>query len=579
MKNMHNIWYHGSDTRIEFFNPYAFDLGNTFQKPGWSTFCFIDYEYTKKFTIMRCIQHYYDMVKNGANKSFLHNNRCTWDFINEKPITTKDGLEYIIKSLSGTKIYIHWIDSSRLKKKSIGNDVTHDEFTFRDSGVLPIKIETITLTSEELEKNLMVVNDVNLYRNKLVEFSEFYNRGLLSLFIKYDYTLNRDEIEKIIIAIDEGRLKIGDDLKRFIVENNIKIKRIPLYKRLKKSILGAINKKFFRKKYKRELEKFDSEFEKNLNRDEPKKNDEKKENIVMENDKKIQMIRVFNTIKKQNPNMSLDELLFAVYERVKSDDELFEAIRPEILKANGIDELEYYTQDVDEELKKYIEENVFPKYDLNDKGHGIIHILEVIRRSFALNETLRLGLDKNMIYAIAACHDLGKYINSDIHEKIAADMFIKDENMKRFFTDDQRVAIKEAIEDHRSSKKDNPRTKYGELISSADRNTRIEIVFIRSFFVAHERMPDMNIEDYLDFTFKRLSKRYGEENPENMFLEDETYRVFLKDMRELLKHEEEFKNRYCEVNHITSRTHKVSEEQGEVNYTIGRHDVSFEENR
>ena len=425
----------------------------------------------------------------------------------------------------------------------------------------------------------MVVNDVNLYRNKLVEFSEFYNRGLLSLFIKYDYTLNRDEIEKIIIAIDEGRLKIGDDLKRFIVENNIKIKRIPLYKRLKKSILGAINKKFFRKKYKRELEKFDSEFEKNLNRDEPKKNDEKKENIVMENDKKIQMIRVFNTIKKQNPNMSLDELLFAVYERVKSDDELFEAIRPEILKANGIDELEYYTQDVDEELKKYIEENVFPKYDLNDKGHGIIHILEVIRRSFALNETLRLGLDKNMIYAIAACHDLGKYINSDIHEKIAADMFIKDENMKRFFTDDQRVAIKEAIEDHRSSKKDNPRTKYGELISSADRNTRIEIVFIRSFFVAHERMPDMNIEDYLDFTFKRLSKRYGEENPENMFLEDETYRVFLKDMRELLKHEEEFKNRYCEVNHITSRTHKVSEEQGEVNYTIGRHDVSFEENR
>ena len=59
------------------------------------------------------------------------------------------------------------------------------------------------------------------------------------------------------------------------------------------------------------------------------------------------------------------------------------------------------------------------------------------------------------------------------------------------------VRIKEAIEDHRSSKKDHPRTKYGELISSADRNTRIEIVFIRSFFVAHERMPEMNIESLL----------------------------------------------------------------------------------
>ena len=283
----------------------------------------------------------------------------------------------------------------------------------------------------------------------------------------------------------------------------------------------------------------------------------------MESNKKIELIRVFNTIKEQNPNMSLDELLYAVYNKVKiSEDEMFETLRPMILEANGINEYEYYTSDVNEELKKYIQENIFPKYELNDKGHGIIHILEVIRRSFALNDTLKLGLDKNMIYAIASCHDLGKYINSDIHEKIAADTFIKDENMKRFFNEEQRTTIKEAIEDHRSSKKDKPRTIYGELISSADRNTRIEIVFIRSFFVAHERAPDMNIEEYLDYTFKRLSKRYGEENPENMFLEDETYRIFLKDMRELLKHEEEFKDKYCEVNHITSREHKVIEEQG-----------------
>ena len=70
-----------------------------------------------------------------------------------------------------------------------------------------------------------------------------------------------------------------------------------------------------------------------------------------------------------------------------------------------------------------------------------------------------------MIYAIAAFHDLGKYINSDIHEKIAAETFFKDENMKKFFSDEQRTIIKEAIEDHRSSKKDHPRTKYGELIS------------------------------------------------------------------------------------------------------------------
>lgn len=234
-----------------------------------------------------------------------------------------------------------------------------------------------------------------------------------------------------------------------------------------------------------------------------------------------------------------------------------------------LNEIEQYTGDVNPELKKYISDNIFPQYGKNDKGHGLLHILEVIRRSFALNQNLNLGLDKNMIYAIAACHDIGKYINSDVHEKIAADSFYKDENMKNFFNDEQRIIIKEAIEDHRSSKKGHPRTKYGELISSADRNTRIEIVFIRSFFVAHERTPEMNIEEYLDFTHKRLSKRYSVEEPENMFLEDDDYKNFLNDMRELLKNEEEFKNRYCDVNHIKSRQHKVCEEAGELDYIVG----------
>ena len=38
--------------------------------------------------------------------------------------------------------------------------------------------------------------------------------------------------------------------------------------------------------------------------------------------------------------------------------------------------------------------------------------------------------------------------------------------------------------------------------------------------------------------------------------------------RNLLKHEDEFKNRYCEVNHITSRKHKVEDEPGEIGYTL-----------
>lgn len=279
------------------------------------------------------------------------------------------------------------------------------------------------------------------------------------------------------------------------------------------------------------------------------------------------LVNKFNEVKKENSNMSLDEVLYKVYELVKDEyKESFDVLRNMILEANNINELDYYTKNVNPELKLYIEEHIFPEYSKNDGGHNIAHILEVIRRSFALNDTFKLGLNDNMMYAIASCHDWGKYIDHEKHHLIAADNFMKDEGMKKFFTDEERKTIKEAIEDHRSSKEDEPRSVYGKLISSADRNTRIEIVFIRSFFVAHERTPEMNIEEYLDYTIKRLSKKYDEENPENMFFEDETYRVFIEDMRALLKKEEEFKNRYCEVNHISSRSNKVKDEEGELSY-------------
>ena len=282
------------------------------------------------------------------------------------------------------------------------------------------------------------------------------------------------------------------------------------------------------------------------------------------------LIKEYEDCKKENPNMSLDELLYTTFNKVKDNEtDSFDEFRTVILKANNINEYEYYTRNVNSKIKMYVENKIFPEYEKNDQGHGILHIREVIRRSFALKDTLKLNLDDDMIYVIATCHDWGKYEETQTgekHAKIAGRRFINDEVMKTFFEDKERTIIKEAIEDHSSSLGDMPRSDYGKLVSSADRNTRIEMVFIRSFFVGKARTPDMTVEEFLDFTFKRLSKRYGEERPENMFFEDETYRIFLEDMRTLLKNEVEFKNRYCTVNHIKSRNNKVADELGETSY-------------
>lgn len=220
-----------------------------------------------------------------------------------------------------------------------------------------------------------------------------------------------------------------------------------------------------------------------------------------------------------------------------------------------------YGRSVSPKIVNYIETNILPQYSKNDKAHGLVHIKEVVRRSFVLNETLGLNLNPDMIYVIASYHDIGKFENHEIHEIISAQKFLADEKIKSFFNEGEVRCIAEAIEDHRSSS-NNHRSIYGQLISSADRNTTVDMVFIRSFFVAQERMPDSPIEEYLDYTIQRLSKRYSKENPESMVLRDAAYEEFLEEMRAILKDPPTFKTRYCTINNIDNRNGRVKDFSG-----------------
>lgn len=125
---------------------------------------------------------------------------------------------------------------------------------------------------------------------------------------------------------------------------------------------------------------------------------------------------------------------------------------------------------ITKELKQYIEEKVFPEYDKNESSHGINHIKDVIRRSFELIEENQPNVNMNMVYVIAAYHDIGHHIDSKTHEIIFANIMSKDEKLKDFFNEEELKLIKEAIEDHRASAKDDPRSIYGRIVSSSDRN-------------------------------------------------------------------------------------------------------------
>ena len=196
--------------------------------------------------------------------------------------------------------------------------------------------------------------------------------------------------------------------------------------------------------------------------------------------------------------------------------------------------------EINEELKKYIEGNVFPEYDKNEKGHGIDHIKYVINRSFELVKDNDLDVNLDMVYVIAAYHDIGHHIDSKTHEIISADIMSKDKNLSNFFSEDELVTIKEAIEDHRASSKSEPRSIYGMIVSSADRNNTVEDCLRRTYTYGKKLNPEFTDEELFERAHEVLVKKFGENGYAKFYFKDSNYEKFLIDLRKLLSNKEHF---------------------------------------
>ena len=197
---------------------------------------------------------------------------------------------------------------------------------------------------------------------------------------------------------------------------------------------------------------------------------------------------------------------------------------------------------INKELQDYIENNIFPEYEKNEKGHGTDHIKYVIQRSFQLVEENNLDVNPNMVYTIASYHDIGHHIDSKTHEIISADIMSKDKNLSRFFTEEELVIIKEAIEDHRASAKDDPRSIYGRIVSSADRNNRVEDCLRRTYTYGKKLNPEATDEELFLRAYDVLVNKFGEDGYAKFYFKDTQYEEFLKELRELLKDKESYIN-------------------------------------
>ena len=216
---------------------------------------------------------------------------------------------------------------------------------------------------------------------------------------------------------------------------------------------------------------------------------------------------------------------------------------------------------INKDLKKYIEENIFPSYKKNDLGHNLDHIKYVIDRSFKFASRVP-DINYDMVYVIAAYHDIGHYIDAKNHEKVSSEMLLADENLKRFFTTEEINIMAEAVHDHRASLEGEPRSIYGKIVSSADRNTLVDVPLKRTYAYRIKHCPNYSLDEIIEESRQHIIEKFGKKGyaTEKMYFEDADYKRFLEDISKLAENKEEFKNRYCEINHITSREHRVQDE-------------------
>lgn len=203
------------------------------------------------------------------------------------------------------------------------------------------------------------------------------------------------------------------------------------------------------------------------------------------------------------------------------------------------------------ELIKYIEQIVNYHYNLNDKGHGVEHAKYVINRSFEFAYQVE-SINLEMVYVIAAYHDVAHHIDAKNHETISAKMLMEDKKLKDFFTDEQIKIMSEAVEDHRSSMETEPKSIYGKIVSSADRNTSVEVTLKRCYSYNRRHFSELKESEIIEECRKFLLKKFGINGyaRSKMFFDDKEYKKYLDDITDLALDSDKFAVEIKKVNEI-----------------------------
>ena len=205
------------------------------------------------------------------------------------------------------------------------------------------------------------------------------------------------------------------------------------------------------------------------------------------------------------------------------------------------------------DIRNYVETNIIPCYDSYDKAHSRSHILTVINQSMELFRKLSakgehgpdgLPLSPDMVYVIAAYHDLGVCEGREMHHIVSGRMLAEDTALCKWFSPGQISIMKEAVEDHRSSGKSWPRSIYGRIVSEADKTIDFDTVFSRAILYARAHFPELSDEGIFTKSYGHLREKYGDGGYMRLQFGDSPNTVRLAGLREKLRDPEYMRREY-----------------------------------
>ena len=186
-------------------------------------------------------------------------------------------------------------------------------------------------------------------------------------------------------------------------------------------------------------------------------------------------------------------------------------------------------------LQEYIEQTILPQYDAFDGGHKRDHAEAVIRESLQLARAH--NADEQMAYVIAAYHDLGLRFDREKHHIYSGEILMADSTLRQWFTEEQLLVMRDAVEDHRASGKNPPRTIYGAIVAEADRQIIPETVIARTMAYSSKLYPDGDFETLYARSREHLLEKYAEGGYMRLWLNSERNVRSLEALRAIIRNE------------------------------------------